>query len=91
MNVLRECNEMKEEIKNPENTVEYTEFPSTDQLTTYHRPPTNRPTKHRSPTTDQPTTDQMLRTPTNRPPTSKKFEYQKKFEFIFDIIYDFKS
>ena len=51
---------------------------TTDQATTYHRPPTNRPT------------DQMHQPPSNRPLTSKKFEDQKKFEFIFDITYDFE-
>ena len=67
------------------------------QQTTYqstNQPPTtdHRPTDHRpnSPTTDQPTTDQIHRPPTNRPPTSKTFEDQKKFEFIFDITYDFE-
>ena len=42
-------------------------------------------TYHLPPTTEQTTTDQM-----HRPPTSKKFEDQKKSEFIFDINYDFK-
>ena len=28
--------------------------------------------------------------PTNRPLTSKKFDDQKKSEFVFDINYDFK-
>ena len=42
-------------------------------------------------TTDQPIIDQMHRPPTKRSPTSKKFEEQQKFEFIFDITYDFKD
>ena len=59
------------------------------------KPPTNRPptTGHLAndqPTTDQQTTDQMHRPPTNQPPTSKMFEDERKFEFIFGIIYDFK-
>ena len=47
--------------------------------------PNKRPTNHRPPPADQ-----MHRQPTNRPSTSKKFEDQKKFEFTFDINYDFK-
>ena len=41
-------------------------------------------------TTNQQTTDHMHQPPTNQPPTSKKFEGQKKFEFIFDINHVFK-
>ena len=52
-------------------------------LTTEHLP-TDQPT------TDQPTTDQMHWPPTNRLPASKKLKDQKKFEFMFDINYDFK-
>ena len=33
-------------------------FKTTDQPTTYYRPPTNRPTDTDQPTTNQPTTDQ---------------------------------
>ena len=54
---------------------------TTDQPFTYHRPPISRPTNHRAPN-NQP--------PTNRPPTSQKSEDQTKFEFLFDISYDFK-
>ena len=50
---------------------------TTDQLTTYHQPPTNRPTDHLPPTTDQLTTDQVHRPPTNRPSTNWKYEDQK--------------
>ena len=57
---------------------------TTDQPTTYQ--PTKQP-----PTTAQPIIDQMHRPPTKRSPTSKKFEEQQKFEFIFDITYDFKD
>ena len=32
----------------------------------------------------------MHRPATNRQPTSKKFEDQKKFKFIFEITYDIK-
>ena len=52
------------------------------------KPPTNQPPTTGHLPTDQPTTDH--RTPTNRPLTGKKFEDQKKFEFISDITYDFK-
>ena len=41
------------------------------------KPPTNRPPTYLP-------TDQMHRPPTNLSPTSKKFEDQKKSEFIFD-------
>ena len=54
------------------------------------KPPTNRPPTTGHLATDQQTTDQMHRPPTNQPPTRKKFEDQRKFEFIFGIIYDFK-
>ena len=50
---------------------------TTDQPTTYPRPRTNQPNNHRP--------------PTNRSPTSKKFEKQQKFEFIFDITFEFKD
>ena len=49
-----------------------------DQPTTYHRSPTNQPTVHQSPNTDQPTTDQW------------EIWGPEKFEFKFDMTYDFK-
>ena len=62
--IFKRCTEM-------ENWLEMGFLKTTDQPTTYHRPPTNRPTDH-------------------RPPISKKFQNQKKYELIFDITYDFK-
>ena len=32
----------------------------------------------------------MHRLPTKRPPAKEKFENQEKFEFLFDMPYDFK-
>ena len=69
-------------------------IPNTSNKQSKHKkvstPPTNRPTDNRPAITDQTATNQMHRPQTNRPPTSKKFEYQKKFQFIFDINHDFK-
>ena len=52
---------------------------TTNQPANYHRLLANRPQ-----TTEQLTTDQM-----HQPLFSKKFEDQKKFEFMFDITHDF--
>ena len=54
------------------------------------KPPINRPPTTDHLPTDRPTTDQKHRPPTNRSSTNKKYEDQTKFEYIFDITYDFK-
>ena len=64
---------------------------TTDQPTTFHRSPTNQPTDPLPLTIHSPINNHMHRPLTYQSPTSKKFEYHKKIEFIFDITYDFKS
>ena len=46
--------------------------------TTHHLPQTTDQPTNRPPTTDLPTTDQIHWPPFSRPPTSRKFEDQKK-------------
>ena len=56
-----------------------------------HRPIDHLTPTHTNQLTNQLTINQMYRPPTKRPPTSKKMEGQKIYEFIFDINYDFKT